>query len=56
LSDLGTVGAAALTNEGTAKLTIPHRNTYLNFKGSGGPYGALKTSFGRTQTEFPPAG
>jgi hypothetical protein len=56
LSDLGAVGAAALTKVGIGKLTVSHHNTYFNFKYSGGSYGALRTSFGLTQTEFLLAG
>ena len=56
LSDLGSVGAAALTDMGIAKFTVTHHNAFFNFKGSGGPYGALRTSFGLTQTEYQLAG
>jgi len=31
LSDLGTVGAAALTNVDIGNVTVSHHNTYCNF-------------------------
>jgi len=51
LSALGTVGATALM-KGRRCLTPFYHRTYLNMKGSGGPYGALSGRFGRLQTEY----
>jgi len=41
-----------LYQHGYCYLTRLNYKTYFNITGSGGPYGALSTSFGRLQTEY----
>ena len=54
LSDLGTVGDADIMNYFVVLKYFLILNLYQQY-GRGGHYGALNTSFGRIQTEYPEA-
>ncbi|MBT8373069.1 MAG: hypothetical protein KJO34_19040 [Deltaproteobacteria bacterium] len=56
LRALGTVGAVASLNMVVATQPVSSIELILKLRGSGCPYGAFSTSFGRLRTEYPQTG